>query len=322
MQFQTKALYNFLRFTSYYNKSIKVKKWQIEDLRRVKEKKLFERLKNLGLNLDKHIFLQYASKLDSPEELTDVLAIEKKREIKDQIYLILFELYRRFLSEKRCLSIFCDELDHRIFLYDTNQLCNDELLQNSLDDLKNILDSNVDFGLSQKKAFKNLLCYLAHDLENFLFDYISDQIDAKNEVYALELIEGFYPYISKTLWFDFLKARLKAFEDISSSNEIIEKILFALKLKPNLDLQFRILKFMVGLGDRKLFMKILKQTTEHLKKEKELKEILNILADFYLRLDNEYLEKKILDLINKRKKIKNDQDLKKQDIDIVLKTIF
>ncbi|NGX34530.1 MAG: hypothetical protein K1060chlam1_00883 [Candidatus Anoxychlamydiales bacterium] len=319
MQFQTKALYNFLRFTSYHNKSIKVKKWQIEDLRVLKLEKLFEKLKNLDLNLDKECFLKYGEQVDSPEEMVDVLALEKEGEIKDQIYLILFELYRRFLSEKRCISIFSDELDHRIFLYDTNQLHNDELLQNSLANLKNILDSNVDLGIDQKEAFKNFLQYLAHDLENFLFDYISDQIDAKNEVYALELIDSFYPYISKNIWFDFLRAKLKAAENISYSNEIIEKILSNLKLKPNLDLQFRILKFMVGHGDRNLFFKILKQTTEHLKKESEFKEVLNVLADFYQRLDREDLEKKILDMIDKRSKIKNDQNIKKQEIDRILK---
>ena len=321
MQFQTKALYNFLRFTSCHNKSSRVKKWQIEDLRVLKEKKLFENLKNLNLNMDKEYFLKYANEVDSPEELVDLLAGEKEGESKDQIYLVLFELYRRFLSEKRCISIFADELDHRIFLYDTNQLYNDELLQNSLANLKNILDSNVDFGVDQKEAFKSLLQYLAHDLENFLFDYISDQIDAKNKVYALELIDGFYPYISKNLWCDFLKAKLKALDDISSSNEIIEKILSHLKLKPNLDLQFRILKFMVGLGDRKIFMKTLKQAAEHLKKEEELKSILNILAEFYLRLDRDDLEKKILDIIDQRSKIKSDQALKKQDIDAILQIV-
>ncbi|NGX52274.1 MAG: hypothetical protein KR126chlam5_00570 [Candidatus Anoxychlamydiales bacterium] len=318
MQFQTKALYNFLRFTSCHNKSLKVKKWQIEDLRVLKENKLFESLKNLGFNLNKEYFLKYANEADSPEDLVDLLAAEKEGESKDRIYLVLFELYRRFFSEKRCISIFADELDHRIFLYDSDELYNDELLQNSLANLKNILDSNVDFGVDQKEAFKGLLQYLAHDLENFLFDYISDQIDAKNEVYALELIDGYYPYISKTLWFDFLKAKLKALDDISSSNEIIEKVLSNLKLKPNIHLQFRILKFMVGLGDRNLFMKTFKQTAEHLKKENELKSILNILADFYIRLDRDDLEKKILDIIDKRSKIKSDQSLKKQDINAIL----
>ncbi len=154
-----------------------------------------------------------------------------------------------------------------------------------------------------------------------MFDYISDQIDAKNGVYALELIDGYYPYISKTLWFDFLKAKLKTLDDISSSNEIIGKVLSNLKLKPNIHLQFRILKFMVGLGDRNLFMKTFKQTTENLKKESELKSILNILADFYIRLDRDDLEKKNLDIIDKKSKIKSDQSLKKQDIDRILNVL-
>lgn len=322
MQFQTKALYNFLRFSSYNNKSIKVEKWQVENLRDLSEKKLFEKLKNLNLNLDREYFLKFASQIDSPEELVDVLAAEKKGEIKDQIYLVLFELYRRLLSEKRCISIFCDELDHNIFLYDTDQLKNDEILQTSLANLKNILDSNVDFGINHKHAFKSLHQFLAHDMENFLFDYISDQIDAKNDAYSLELIDNFYPYVSKTLWFDFLKAKIKAVEDVYTSNSIIENILTNLKLKPNLDLQFRILKFMVGHGDRRLFMKTVKQTADFLTKEGQLKAILKILADYYVRLDKEDLEKKILSIINERSKIKSDQILHKQDVHAILNEII
>jgi len=318
MQLQTKALYNLVRFTSHYNPSQKVKKWQIENLRDLDDKKLFEKLKKFNLNLDKETFLQYGSKIDSPEELTELLAAELDSENKDQVYLVLFELHRRFLSDKRSLSIFCDELDHQIFLYDTHQLKNDEPLQNALANLKNILDSSFDLGTPQKKAFKQLLQYLAHDLDNFLFDYIHDQIDAKNEIYAFDLIDGFYPYIEKNLWFDFLKAKLLALKDISASTAIIEKIIDE---NPNLELQLRILYFMVDRGDRNLFLKIAKITTQHLKKERELKHLLELLQDFYLRLDNENMEIKIANLLKQRLKINDEKPVKKIDIDELLKII-
>ncbi len=320
MQLQSKALYNLVKFTSYYNPSIDVKKWQIENLRVEKENNLFKRLKGLGLNLDKEIFLKYINEVDSPEELSNLLAGEIDIEVQDQIYLILFELFRRFSSQK-CLSIFCDELDHRIFLYDTDGLENDELLQNALANLKNILDSNIDLGISYKKAFENLLGYLAHDLENFLFDYISDVIEAKNKAYAFDLIDGFYPYVNKKLWFDFLKAKLQAFSSVGSSNEIIEKIFLSLKEKPNLDLQLRILKFMVEIGDRNLFLKIVKETSSHLKKEKEFKEILNIAMDFYTRLDKDQIRQTISNLLSKRSKIKEDYNLKETDFDEFFKIL-
>jgi hypothetical protein len=314
MQLQTKALYNLIKFLAFHNPSLKTKKWQIEDLRRAKDKILFNKLSKFGLNLNKTNFLKYSNEIETPEELLEILAAEKKHEEKDQIYLILFELYRRFLSKGRCLSIFCDELDHRIFLYDTNQLDNDELLQNSLANLKSILDANVDLGLSHKEVFQNLLKYLAHDLENFLIDYISEQIDAKNDSYAFDLLDSFYHYVSKKEWFYFLKAKLKSFVDVSISNQIIESLLEKLKQKPDLKLQFRMLRFMVDNGDRNLFIKIVKQTTQFLKKEKEFKQILKIVADYYLRLDNEIMEKKISGFIFSRSKIKNNQNLKKQDI--------
>ncbi|NGX63188.1 MAG: hypothetical protein KR126chlam6_00595 [Candidatus Anoxychlamydiales bacterium] len=318
MQLQTKALYNLVRFTSHYNPSQKVKKWQSENLRDLDDKKLFEKLKKFNLNLDKETFLQYGSQIDSPEELAELIAAELENEDKDQIYLVLFELYRRFLSDKRSLSIFCDELDHQIFLYDTHQLKNDELLQNALDNLKNILDSSFDLGTPQKKAFKHLLQYLAHDLDNFLFDYIHDQIDAQNEVYAFDLVDGFYPYIEKNLWFDFLKAKLLASKDITASNGIIEKIIDE---NPNLELQLRILYFMVDRGDRNLFLKIAKRTAQHLKKERELKHLLELLQDFYLRLDNDKMEIKISNLLKQRLKIHDEKALKKLDIDELLKIL-
>lgn len=314
MQLQIKALYNLVRFSSFHNPSIKAKKWQIEDLREETEENLFKKLFCLGIKLDKASFLEYAKEVDTPEELLEVLAFEKEEEIKDQIYLVIFEIYRRILSEKRCLSIFCDELDYRIFLYDINQLKNDEMIQDALANLKAVLDNNVDLGISHEKAFQNLLEYLAHDLENFLFDYISDQIDAKNQRYASDLLDSFYPFVIKKMWFDFLKAKIKASSNISKSNEILANILEELKQKPNLELQFRILKFMVDNGDRQLFLDGVKQTSMHLKKEKDFKEIMMIASDYYHRLDKEKIQNKILELISKRSNIKNEENLKKQDV--------
>lgn len=314
MKLQTKALYNLVKFSSFHNTSFKTKIWQIEELREVDEKDLFKKLQNFGITLDKENILKYAKEFDSPEELLDVLAFEKDKEIKDQIYLVIFEIFRRFLPDKKCISIFCDELDYRIFLYDINQLKNDELLQDGLANLKTILDSNVDMGISHENAFRNLIEYLAHDLENFLFDYISDQIDAKNERYAFDLIDNFYHYVTKKLWFDFLRARLKSLKNPSKSNEIIRDILSELKENPSLDLQLRILKFLVGNGNRELFIEGIKQTSIHLKKEKDFKEILQITSEFYNRLDKEVLQKKILNLMSNRSKIKSEENLKKQDI--------
>jgi len=314
MQLQKKALYNLVKFSSFHNPSFKPKKWQKEDLRKINENNLFKKLFKLGLNLNKKSFLVYGNEVESPEELVEVLACEKSKEIKDQIYLIVFELYRRLISEKRCLSIFLDELDHRIFLYDIGQLKNDELLQDALANLKSLLDRNVDMGLSYEEAFQNLLKYLAHDLENFLFDYVADQIDAKNESYAFDLIDGFYQYVNKKIWFDFLKAKLKANTNVLLSNQIIKNIIKELKQKPNLEIQFRILKFMIDNGDRDLFIELVKQTTNHLKKENEFKEMLKIVKDYYLRLDKEMMQKKITNLLSLRSKIKYDQNLKKQDI--------
>jgi nucleoid-associated protein YejK len=61
----------------------------------------------------------------------------------------------------------------------------------------------------------------AHDIEAFLYDYIIEQMDEGNEIYASELLDGFYDYISDKKWFDFLKARLFALSDSEDSESLL-----------------------------------------------------------------------------------------------------
>ena len=314
---QRKALYNLLRFTSNNNKSLNVQKWQIEDLRVLSEETLFKKLSKLDFNLDKNNFVSFAKEVESPEELASVLAEDRELEEQDQTYLVVFEMWRRFLSDKRTISIFCDELDYRIFQYDNNLLENDEHIQNALDHLKNILDSNVDLGISKKEAFQNILKYIAHDLENFLYDYISELIEFENYSYALDLLDSFYEYVEKKVWFDFLNAKLIAKSDVSKCNEILINLFSKLKEKPVLDLQIRILNFMVKIGDRKLFLNIVKETLKIMSFEKDFKKVLNIVADYYLRLDQDEMEAKITKIMDRRAKIKEDEEIKKKDKDLL-----
>ncbi len=317
MKLKTKALYNLLRFSSIHNPSIIVKKWQVEDLREISDLEIFKKLELVGIFLDKEKFIAYSNEVESPEDLIELISDAKDMEIRDQVYLLLFEAWRRFLSARQTVSIFCDELDQRIFKYDNGEFENDEFIQDALANLKYILDSNVDSGMSAYEAFNTLMQYSAHDLENFIYDYISDQIDYKNDTYANELVDGFYPYAHKKNWFYFLKARLFAIQDVAQANEIIKEISEKLFSHPNLNLQFRILEFMTEIGDRDLFIKIVKQTAENINTEKEFTHLMKIVADFYNRLDKEEMERQIVDILNSRleknpkeKISKNDKDLK------------
>src|SRR5262249_5498720 len=132
MQLKGKALFNLLRINWLENRQGDVKPWQVEDLRDVDIQELFKRLKKLGLILDETTFYLYAENCNSPEEMNDHVWIEEEDiEGRDQTYLLIFELWRRLLPDQLCLSIFCDELDQLIELYDKGELENEEPMQNA-----------------------------------------------------------------------------------------------------------------------------------------------------------------------------------------------
>jgi len=317
MKFHTKALYNLLRLNSLDDPSIPVEEWQIKDLRKLSLDELFHQLNNLDIRLDKHTFIQYANSCESPEAMTDVVLTEiDELSLYDKAYLLIFEIWRRLVPEKQTLSIFCDELDNRIYQYDQGILDNDEIIQDALANLMEILDENADLGVNPKEIFIRLTEYCAHDLEGFLYDYISEQIDAKYFLYAAELIDGFYPYLSDLKWFDFLKARVVANEDISGANEIVKKLVKELKRNSDLDLQLEILKFMVQVGDRSLFVKLAKLTLEILKTEEDFVELMKIVADYYRRLDQDDIEKAIQKIMSIRQSKKPSNKINLEDPDI------
>ena len=106
----TKALYNLIRFNVQEDGSIPHEPWAVEDLRPLPEETLFSRLGKLGIALDRARFVQFSEGCDTPEDLTDLLLDDAADEkMHDPIYLLLFELWRRFLPERPSLSIFCDE---------------------------------------------------------------------------------------------------------------------------------------------------------------------------------------------------------------------
>jgi hypothetical protein len=319
MQAQTKALYNLLRLNVLTESAEGVEPWQIEDLRKVKEEEIFSKLASLGLSTDKEKFLLYAHECDSPEELTDCLLVDENlRKKHDQIYLLLFELWRRNLPDQASLSIFCDELDHLISLYLQGELENDELIQDGIANLLEILDENSDIGQEPAAIFSSILQYCAYDLEAFLYEYIFEQIEAGNGSYASELIEGFYPYMSDLKRFDFLRVCLLASKDIAEVNEILRTIIKDLGKKKDLPFQWDLLEFMEETGDPELFVKIVTLTLDLLTKEGQWKDLLEISSDFCGRLDRDEEEKQIQEILRKRSSISRDAHFSLEDRDVDL----
>jgi hypothetical protein len=318
MRLHTKALYNLLRYNYLDDPSIFCEAWQVEDLRALGMEELFLRLSNFGVSLDKRHFILYAEDCDNPEDLAECLIVDKNSAVKqDQIYLLIFELWRRLLPEKLSLSVFCDELDRRIYLYDKGTLESSELLEDAVANLLDILDENIDEGSAPKEVFLSVSGYCAHDLESFLYDYIADQIDEGNEAYAGDLIEDFYQFLTNWRWFDFLRVRLVAKTDILLANDIIKKIILDENESPDVDLSLEILKFMVQEGDPDLFVQLARLTISNLKIEADLLELLETIAEFYRRLDEEEKDALIQKIIDKRANIDGLNQINKKDKDVV-----
>ncbi len=300
MKLQTKAIYNLLRLNAQETSGADVETWALENLRDLSIEVLFQRLSPWGISLDKNYFISFAGECDTPEELTELL-LEESVSLKehDQVYLIIFELWRRILPERQSLSIFCDELDHRIFLYDRGALESDEPIQDILANLQEILDENQDEGEAPVEIFLAISEYCAHDVEGFIYDYITELLDGGDVSYAQELAEGFFPFLPESIWPPFLKARILSFSDPSRANAEVARIL---DKHPNTETSFlfETLRFLSVSGDHRLFIAVIQKIIAQLQTEEEFEELLEIAADYYRRLDQDDVEMAIERLMKKR----------------------
>lgn len=316
MQMQGKTLYNLLRLNWMEAPASGTEPWQIEDYRQLKTSELFSRLKKLGLSLTEKSFLQYAEKCASPEELVEALWTEEEySENFDKAYLLLFELWRRLLPHNQTLSLFCDELDHLIFLYDQGKLKDEQPLQNALQELEKILDEHVDQGGQSREVFAIVAEYCAHDLESFIYDYSATQIDQGNGLYASELIDGFYEYMPEKKWLDFLRMRLLTLTDADEGNLMLRRILEEQGQQPDLELLFAITHFIAHQGDHELFVRTLKLARPLVQTEAEFQEMLAIGAEFYCLSDLTDQEKEIRSLLSERSSHDLDAAVSASDVD-------
>jgi hypothetical protein len=304
MEIQRKALFNLLRMNWLLAPVKNALDWQVEDYRSLTNAQLFERLDIEEIHLDAAAFIAYADTFETPEELFNELLADSDTdpETKDRVYLLIFELWRRLLPEKSCLSIFCDELDHQIALYDAGQWESMEHLQDAIANLQAMLDENTDLGNDPKGVFQTVSAASANELEDFLYDFIADQIDQGNGVYASELLDGFYPYVSEIKWFDLLRARIIAMHDTAAARVPIRQLIADLAGENDLAFNLEVLAFMVLGGDREAFSALVKQSLPLLNQESDFKDLLSICADYFQRIDHDVEEAKINQWISKRVK--------------------
>lgn len=301
MHLERRALYNLLRMNWLNDSSLIVESWQVEDYRALPLAELFRKLREQSIPLDKLSFTAYAEKCDSPEELTGYLIGDNTApEIEDRIYLIFFELWRRLMSEKPSPSIYCDELDHQIYLFDQGESTNLLALQTSIANLLFILDENVDAGIDPSEALQRLAAYCANDIEEFLYDFIFAQIEEEQLSYAQELLDDFNGYFKDNPWFTTLRIRLLSHSNAKSANRILNQLIEDLSENQDLDLNLELLSITAEAGSHPLFQTLVKRTTSLLIQEEDFQDLLSICVDYYHRLDQEHQENLLQNILNKR----------------------
>jgi hypothetical protein len=253
-----------------------------------------------------------------PEDLTDHLLLYRDdldTASQDQVYLAAFELWRRLLPERLCLTVFCDELDHQINLYDSGDIERPEAIQDVLANLQEILDENIDQGGEPIEVFRVVSEGCANGLEAFLYDFISDQLDEGNIVYGTELVEGFYNYVSDTKWFDFLRARILVDTDPVAANVLFANLISDVSDEPDLEFCLDVLAYMVQGGERALFVSLVKQILPWVTREDDFQELLSICVDFYQRLDYEWEEQALQAILDGREDHSVDDEINFDDSD-------
>lgn len=319
MDLERRALYNSLRMNWLLDPDMAVEPWQVDDYRNMPLENIFSRLKLQDIELDRTSFIALSEEYDSPEQLTEHLLTDPDSDerTQDQVYLLVFELWRRLLPEKPTLTIFCDELDHQVQLYDAGHSQNAEAIQDAIANLKMVLDENVDQGGDPMDVFEKVCSGCANDIESFLYDFIAEQIDEKNTSYAAELLDAFEDYVSDLKWFEFLRVRQLSTTDPEGANELLRKVIKESSAEPDLEFNLELLAFLVQGGDEKVFIGLVRQTIPLLQSEEDFQDLLTICADFYHLLDHELVEQKIQDILKKRSRIPFEKTIDLKDPDFM-----
>ncbi len=321
MEVSPKALYNSLRMSFIQNPTFSVEAWKIEDYRKLSQDELFRRLEDQGIYFDRHNFLAIADEYDSPEGLFDSLSADREDDDKeglDKLYLIIFELWRRFANDKQSISIIADELDHQIFLYDQGELTSDQELEDALLSFHSALEENVDQGLSRDEVYEAVSEYLANDVQSFLIDYFSDLIAHHEYAYAEELLEHFYPFMPEKKWFDLIHARIIGSKDIRKGHELLAKIFHQESKTPDLEFNFDVLSYLVSLPDIDLFRHVAIRSLPLIHQEEEFQELLQISNDIYHSLDQHHHAEAVEQLQHKRKSHSGEAPISMADPDLIL----
>ena len=302
MQVRGRALYNLLRLTKADAQS-----WQVEDYRALSDDELFSRLHKLKILLDLEGLRPFIQNVDSPEALLEYLvSTESDRNKAEQIYLLLFEIWRRHFVDHHCLSIFCDQLDYLIQRYDENDEEVLEDLYNQLDALVDLMDESVDETQSESEVMEYIASYLSHDVERLLYDFINLLIENENEIAATELIEGYEPYVKKKLAWELLKLKLYAVTDTFDTENMVTRYGETLVDEKDSRLGVDYLSFLYHQGEMHTFSHFFPKIIDAVTSKSDFEKLETVTSEYLDSLDQNHTHYKLLSqlLATKQKGLK------------------
>ncbi|MFV0339321.1 MAG: hypothetical protein ACK5MA_01640 [Parachlamydiaceae bacterium] len=297
------ALYNSLRINWQNNPRLNVKPWQVENYRKLSYDQLFKGLEKFGVVLDKPFFLSLSEQVPSPEEFVEHLLAdnEESGELYDQIYLLVFELWRRLVPEKQTLGLFCDELDHQIESFDRGDLAHFLEIEEAIDQLETILEDNASEESTPQDLFHSIQENSAHDVESFLYDFIEMQIENGNPGYAEDLVETFLPYVEEPCWLNFLALKITSGKDLNEAEKLLHALIKEAIEKKDLELIFTLLFHLAQTGALKEFQELVKTAVPLLKTEEDFQDLVEACIDFAHFKDADAEEKELKQLLESRK---------------------
>jgi hypothetical protein len=296
-----KALYNLLRMNWLEDSSLQVEQWQVADYRSFSLEELFGALKHDHIELNERSLQFYIESFNNPEDLADSFLedsflVEKQ----DRIFLAIFELWRRFAQDKPTISIFSDELDHQIYLYDRSNLCS-ENLRNVLEYLLEVIEDS----LSQEEVFTTITNHCANDIEAFLYDFLADQLDQENYLYVSAFVDRIYDAIPYSIPFDFLKVRLISVSDIENANESLMEVIEMLNEEPDFDLSLEILQYLADQAAKQAFLNLSLLLCRSIDTDEDLLALAQIGSVFFDSIHESDKKEKIDQIVNTLKETKS-----------------
>lgn len=286
---ETKAFYNSLRMLGS-NVSRMSQDWKAADWRERELDGLFDELKQMGIVFDTSLFYQWAAHCETPEELVDFLSMEEEvetgeweEERKDRLYLILFELWRRLVPEKRSLSLVADEIDHVIFAFDSGKEFLDEEIENALEEWIRLLNRLQDEGLSVREALQAIEPYFAHCVPEFAIDFLLDVSERGESERYISLFEKVRPFLtSEPLWAKIIELKFCLRDDIPLLNKKLGDLVAHVLTTTNVESEviFALCDIALKLKREELFLRLLEKVVPCLQEKDDVNVVVHLLTDF------------------------------------------